>query len=154
MIKNSVFLTILILSLPLAVFGDNNVDFTNSRGTLSGTNSGLTLAGSTIIAVNGLGSGLITGTDLGTLSFRTGNLSSGSLQMGGTLAAGGAFKHHRQRNQRHSEWRDLQRLFHGTVDLDASDALQWDAQLHSDRFFVGNLAEWHYRQWRHCPADH
>jgi hypothetical protein len=91
MIKNSVFLTILILSLPLAVFADNNVDFTNSRGTLSGTNSGLTLAGSTLIAVNGLGSGLITGTDLGTLSFRTGNLSSGSLQMGGTLAAGGTF---------------------------------------------------------------
>jgi hypothetical protein len=91
MIKNSVFLTILILSLPLAVFADNNVDFTNSRGTLSGTNGGLTLAGSTLIAVNGLGSGLITGTDLGTLSFRTGNLSSGSLQMGGTLAAGGTF---------------------------------------------------------------
>ena len=91
MIKNSVFLTILILSLPLAVFADNNVDFTNSRGTLSGTNSGLTLAGSTLIAVNGLGSGLITATDLGTLSFRTANLSSGSLQMGGTLAAGGTF---------------------------------------------------------------
>jgi hypothetical protein len=92
MIKNSVFLTILILSLPLAAFADNNnVDFTNSRGTLSGTNSGLTLAGSTLIAVNGLGGGLITGTDLGTLSFDTGNLSSGSLQMGGTLAAGGAF---------------------------------------------------------------
>jgi hypothetical protein len=91
MIKNSVFLTVLILSLPLAVFADNNVNFTNSRGTLSGTNSGLTLAGSTLIAVNGLGGGLITGTDLGTLSFRTGNLSSGSLQMGGTLAAGGTF---------------------------------------------------------------
>ena len=91
MIKNSVFLTTLILSLALAAFADNNVDFTNSRGTLSGTNSGLTLAGSTLIAVNGLGSGLITGTDLGTLSFRTGDLGSGSLQMGGTFAAGGTF---------------------------------------------------------------
>jgi PEP-CTERM motif len=91
MIKNSVFLTILILALPLAAFA-NGVDFTNSSGTLSGTNSGLTLAGSTLIAVNGLGSGLITGTDLGTLSFRTGNLSSGGLlQMGGTFAAGGMF---------------------------------------------------------------
>ena len=91
MIKNSVFLTILVLALPLAAFADNGVDFTNSSGILSGTNSSLTLAGSTLIAVHGLGSGLITGTDLGTLSFRTGNLSSGSLQMGGTLAAGGAF---------------------------------------------------------------
>jgi hypothetical protein len=90
MIKNSVFLTILILTFPLAAFG-NGVDFTNSSGTLSGTNSGLTLAGSTLIAVNGLGSGLITGNDLGTLSFSTGKLSSGSLQMGGTFAAGDMF---------------------------------------------------------------
>src|SRR3984893_2761456 len=90
MIKNSIFLTILILALPLAAFA-NGVDFTNSSGTLSGTNSGLTLAGSALIAVNGLGSGLITGTDLGTLSFSTGNLSSGSLQMGGTFAGGGMF---------------------------------------------------------------
>jgi hypothetical protein len=90
MIKNSIFLTILILALPLAAFA-NGVDFTNSSGTLSGTNSGLTLAGSTLIAVNGLGGGLITGTDLGTLSFSTGNLSTGNLQMGGTFAAGGMF---------------------------------------------------------------
>jgi hypothetical protein len=89
MIKNSVFLTILVLALPLAAFADNGVDFTNSSGILSGTNSSLTLAGSTLIAVHGLGSGLIIGTDLGTLSFSTGNLSSGSLQMGGTFAAGG-----------------------------------------------------------------
>src|SRR3984893_10057559 len=91
MIKNAVFLTILILTLPLAALADNDVDFTNSSGTLSGTNSGLTLAGSTLIAVNGLGSGLITGNDLGTLSFSTGKLSSGSLQMGGTFAAGDMF---------------------------------------------------------------
>jgi hypothetical protein len=91
MIKNAVFLTILILTLPLAALADNNVDFTNSSGTLSGTNSGLTLAGSTLITVHGLGSGLITGSDLGTLSFSTGNLSSGSLQMGGSFAAGGMF---------------------------------------------------------------
>ena len=90
MIKNSVFLAILILTFPLAALA-NGVDFTNSGGTLSGTNSGLTLAGSTLIAVNGLGSGLITGTDLGTLSFSTGKLGNGSLQMGGTFAAGGMF---------------------------------------------------------------
>jgi len=90
MIKNAVFLTILILTFPLAALA-NGVDFTNSSGTLSGTNSGLTLAGSTLIAVNGLGSGLITGTNLGTLTFSTGKLSSGSLQMGGTFAAGDMF---------------------------------------------------------------
>lgn len=91
MIKNTVLLTLLVLALPLAAFAGSNIDFTNSGGSLSGTNSGLTLGGSTLIAANGLGGGLITGNDLGTLSFSTGLLSSGTLQMGGTFAAGGAF---------------------------------------------------------------
>jgi hypothetical protein len=42
--------------------------------------------------VNGLnGGGLITGTNLGSVSFSTGALSSGSLQTGGTFADGGWF---------------------------------------------------------------
>jgi hypothetical protein len=44
-----------------------------------------------LAAVNGLnGGGLITG-NLGTVTFSTGALASGSLQMGGTFAAGGSF---------------------------------------------------------------
>jgi hypothetical protein len=89
-IKN-VFFFALVLALPLAAFGGSSVDFTNSGGTLSGSSSGLTLAGSTLIAVNGLGGGLITGNDLGTISFNTGILTSGNLQMGGTFAAGSTF---------------------------------------------------------------
>ena len=91
MIKNMFFLTILFLALPLAAFAAGSVDFTNSSGILSGTNSGLTLAGSTLIAVDGLGGGLVSGNNLGTLSFSTGTLNSGSLQAGGTFASGGAF---------------------------------------------------------------
>ncbi len=91
MIKKVAFLTVLALALPFAAFAGSSVDFTNSGGTLSGTNSGLTLTGSTLIAVDGLGGGLITGNDLGTLTFSTGSLSSGSLQMGGMFAAGGMF---------------------------------------------------------------
>ena len=91
MIKNAVFLSLLVLALPLAAFAGSNVDFTNSGGTLTGTNSGLALTGSTLIAVNGLGGGQITGNDLGTLSFSTGALTSGSLQTGGTFAPGGTF---------------------------------------------------------------
>ena len=91
MIKKTVFLAVLALALPLATFAGSSVDFTNSGGTLAGTNSGLTLTGSVLVAVNGLGGGLITGNDLGTVSFSTGALSSGSLQMGGTFAAGGMF---------------------------------------------------------------
>jgi hypothetical protein len=89
MIRTKILLALLVLALPLAAFAGSSVDFTNSGGTLSGTNSGLTLGGSTLIAENGLGGGLITGNNLGTLSFSTGALSSGSLQMGGTFAAGG-----------------------------------------------------------------
>ncbi|OLE09986.1 MAG: hypothetical protein AUG89_13245 [Acidobacteria bacterium 13_1_20CM_4_56_7] len=56
------------LALPLAAFADNSVDFTNSGGTLSGGSGGLTLSGSTLIAINGM-NGLQTGSNLGTLSF-------------------------------------------------------------------------------------
>src|SRR5215467_4897340 len=84
--KKILLLAVLTLALPLAAFANSGVDFTNSGGTLSGTNSGLSLSGSTLAAVNGLnGGGLITGV-LGSVSFTT-----GALQMGGTFAAGGTF---------------------------------------------------------------
>jgi hypothetical protein len=77
------------LMIPVASFADAGVDYSNRAGTLSGSNSGLSLSGSTLIAISD-GSGLITG-DLGTVSFTTGALSSGDLQNGGTLDAGGTF---------------------------------------------------------------
>ncbi len=90
--KKVVLLLVLALALPVAAFANNSIDFSNSGGTLSGSNSGLTLGGSTLIAVNGLnGGGLITGANLGSLSFTTGALTSGSLAMGGTFAGGGSF---------------------------------------------------------------
>jgi len=91
MMNRVLLLTALVLVLPFAAFAGSSVDFTNSGGTLSGTNSGLTLTGSTLIAANGLGGGLITGSNLGTVSFSTGVLSGGTLQMGGMFAAGGSF---------------------------------------------------------------
>ena len=90
--KKMLLLAVLALALPTAVFASSGVDYTNSGGTLSGTNSGLSLSGSVLVAVNGLnGGGLITGSNLGSLEFSTGALTSGSLQMGGTFAAGGTF---------------------------------------------------------------
>ena len=87
--KKAVLLAVLALALPVASFA-SSVDFTNSGGTLSGSSSGLTLTGSELIAVKGLGGGgLVTG-NLGTLSFTTGALT-GSLANGGTFAAGGTF---------------------------------------------------------------
>ncbi len=90
--KKILLLALLALALPIAAFAGSGVDYTNSGGTLSGSSSGLTLSGSVLIAVNGLnGGGLITGNDLGSVSFSTGALTSGSLQMGGTFAGGGWF---------------------------------------------------------------
>jgi hypothetical protein len=90
--KRALLLFLLTLALPLAAFANSSVDFTNSGGTLTGTNSGFSLSGSVLIAVNGLnGGGLITGSNLGSLTFSTGAISSGSLQMGGSFAGGGTF---------------------------------------------------------------
>lgn len=87
--KQIVWLLLLALALPVAGFADS-IDFSNSGGTLSGSNSGLSLTGSTLIAINGPPLGLITG-DFGSVTFSTGTLSTGSLQNGGTFAAGGSF---------------------------------------------------------------
>lgn len=67
------------------------IDFSNSGGTLTGTSAGLSLTGSTLIAVDGLSAGVMKTGDLGTVSFTTGALISGSLTMGGTFATGGTF---------------------------------------------------------------
>ena len=89
--KRMLWLVLLALALPTVAFAGSSIDFTNSGGTLAGSSAGLTLTGSELIAVNGLGGlGLVTG-NLGTLSFKTGGLLSGSLQMGGTFAGGTAF---------------------------------------------------------------
>src|SRR6202034_1018799 len=89
--KRMVLMALLALTLPLAAFADNSVDFTNSGGMLSGSSAGMTLGSSELIAVNGFGGGgLITGA-LGTMSFSTGSLASGSLAMGAVFNAGGTF---------------------------------------------------------------
>ena len=83
-------LAVLALAVPLSAFA-GSVDFSNSGGTLVGTDMGLSLTGSELIAINGFnGGGMITG-GLGGVSFSTGALTSGSMQMGGAFAAGGSF---------------------------------------------------------------
>ena len=72
-------------------YANNTVDFSNSGGVLSGSSAGLSLPSSILVSVTGFpGVGSANG-DLGTVSFTTGALSGGSLQMGGTFAAGGTF---------------------------------------------------------------
>jgi hypothetical protein len=83
--KRILLLMLLTLAVPIATFA-NSVDFTNSGGKLSGSNSGLSLSGSVLIAA-----GALTGKNLGSLTFTTGALTSGSLGMGGIFAGGGSF---------------------------------------------------------------
>ena len=86
--KRMLWLIVIALAVPIAAFAHSSVDFTNGGGTLTGSNAGLSLTGSALIAVNGLGGlGLITGNNLGSVSFTTGAFS-GDLQMGGTFAGG------------------------------------------------------------------
>jgi hypothetical protein len=88
--KRIVLMALLALALPVAAFA-NNVDFTNEGGTLSGSSAGLTLTGSLLSEVNGLGGlGLIQG-GLGSLTFSTGAMTSGSFATGAVFAAGGTF---------------------------------------------------------------
>ena len=119
MIKKAVFLVVLALALPFAAVAGSSVDFTNSGGTLSGTNSALSLTGSTLVAVNGLGGGLITGDNLGTLSFSTGSLSVEPYRWvarSPRAARSCYWKRHRWRSDRHN----LQWCFHRASDLDSN----------------------------------
>jgi hypothetical protein len=90
--KRMLLTALIALALPMMAFAGSSYDFTNSGGTLTGSSAGLSLAGSTLIALNGPGYGLITGSNLGSVQFSTGALTSGSLQMGGTFAGGGTFE--------------------------------------------------------------
>ena|SRR5437879_2586081 len=90
MIKETVSLTILALVLPLVAFATGSVDFINRSGTLSGvdSNSGMTLPKSTVMALDSFRGGLLPGNSLDMLSFGTGALSSTTLKIEGTFAAG------------------------------------------------------------------
>jgi hypothetical protein len=88
--KRMLLTALIALALPMMAFAGSSYDFTNSGGTLTGTSAGLTLTGSELIALNGPGLGLVVG-NLGTVTFSTGALTGGNLQMGATFASGGSF---------------------------------------------------------------
>ncbi len=91
--RRLILMAVLALALPVAAFA-NSVDYTNSSGTLTGTSSGMSLSGSVIIGFGPAGSPPTKLGNLGTLSFSTGSLLSGSLdgQTGpATFANGGSF---------------------------------------------------------------
>lgn len=86
--KRTAWLMSLTLALPMIAFA-NSSDFTNGQGTLSGSSAGLSLSGSTLIAAVGTTQFIIG--NLASLTFSTGALTSGTMQMGGTIDDGGSF---------------------------------------------------------------
>jgi hypothetical protein len=92
--RRVILMAVLALALPLAAFATSSVDYTNSSGTLTGTSGGMSLTGSVIIGYGPAGSPPTKLGNLGTLSFSTGTLLSGSLdgKTGpATFANGGSF---------------------------------------------------------------
>jgi hypothetical protein len=88
--KRIAMMALLALALPVAAFA-GNVDFNNTGGTLAGTNSGLTLTGSMLTGVTGLGLGMCsTASPCGSVSFTTGALTSGNLITGATFSGIGS----------------------------------------------------------------
>jgi hypothetical protein len=88
--KRIVMMALLALALPVAAFA-GNIDFGNSGGTLAGSSAGLTLSGSNLTSVIGLGLGTCsTATPCGGVSFTTGALTSGNLTTGATFSSVGS----------------------------------------------------------------
>jgi hypothetical protein len=86
--RRMILMAVLALALPMAAFATSSVDYTNSGGTLVGSASGgMSLSGSTVIAFGVNGQMPKTG-NLGTLTFSTGALVSGTMAGGGAFAAG------------------------------------------------------------------
>ena len=99
--KKILILAALALALPTAVFAFSSIDYGNTGGTLAASNTVcslptpscvLMLSGSALTSITGMPGGTpLTGSNLGSVSFTTGLLTSGSLANGGTFAAGGTF---------------------------------------------------------------
>lgn len=86
--KRTAWLVSLTLALPMIAFA-NSIDFTNGQGTLSGSSAELSLSGSTLIAAVGPTQFIID--NLGSLTFSTGALTTGTMQMGETIDDAGSF---------------------------------------------------------------
>jgi len=94
--KILLLLAALALALPTAAFAYSSFDYGNTGGTLAASSAVgpavLMLSGSVLTTITGMPGGTpLTGSNLGSVSFTTGLLTSGSLANGGTFAAGGTF---------------------------------------------------------------
>jgi len=86
--RRALILALVSLTLPMAAWADG-IDLLNHFGTITISNAGITSKGSQLFQFNGIN----TGHSLGSLSFSTGALLSGSIQSGGIFSSvGSSFK--------------------------------------------------------------
>jgi hypothetical protein len=85
--KVTLLLIVLALALPLTAFADGIV-LTNQFGTIAISNAGITSTGSELMRFNGIVAA--SGHSLGSVSFSTGALTSGSISAGGTFSSAGS----------------------------------------------------------------
>lgn len=83
----AVILGLWVLLLPAAAWADG-IDLTNKFGTITFTNAGVVSKGSELISFNGITAPHAN--DLGSVSFSTGALTTGSLWTGGTFSSAGS----------------------------------------------------------------
>jgi len=84
--RRILIVALLSLTIPTAALADG-MDLVNKWGTINISNAGIISKGSQLMQFNGIG----TGHSLGTVSFATGALLSGSLEAGGTFSSDGSF---------------------------------------------------------------
>src|ERR1700704_1676284 len=84
--RRALFLALVSLTLPIAAWA-NTVDLSNRFGTISISNAGITSKGSQLSQFKGIAPGH----SLGSVSFATGALLSGTIQTGGTFSSVGSF---------------------------------------------------------------
>jgi hypothetical protein len=85
--KAALLLIVLALALPLTAFADGIV-LTNQLGSIAISNAGITSTGSQLTSFNGIKAP--PGHSLGSVSFSTGALTSGSITAGGTFSSSGS----------------------------------------------------------------
>lgn len=88
-VARSLRFVLFLVALPIAAWA-NSTSFQSTGGQITSNGSVLTLNASTLTSVTGMFGGPVIG-NLGTVSFTTGSLMSGTLAAGGTFAAGGSF---------------------------------------------------------------
>jgi hypothetical protein len=86
--RRVVLMVALALALPTAALANSILDYSNSTGTISASDSSLSIT-STITTISVLGGGVLqTGNNLGTLSITAGAMTSGSAAAGGVFGPG------------------------------------------------------------------